>query len=561
MASHPVPNRSFLVSEASGYSISEGLLKARAGAGLTVLGADLSPSRIGYDELAELAEQAARALRAKGVSAGDRVCLLSPTTKDLLITLFGIWRLGAVPVVLPRPQRTDAEAFVEEVRRRIKAAAPVLLVTTEKSAELFAGRVAVPTVSLRQLRTCTTAPGAELPMPSPDSIGLLQFTSGTTALSRAVPVTQAQLIGNIAAVGERTGFGPDHTYVSWLPLYHDMGIVSLAGVAAGGAHSVIMATETFMQQPACWMRTISDYGGTLTAAPNFAYGLAAKMQALRPAALNLSGLRVAINGAEAIDADALAATQDVLGQYGFGADAMCPMYGLAEATLAVSGSDHASPVRVVAPVGDRGEGGSPGGQAAPTRPLVSCGRPIPGTEVRISDPEGRALSAGTVGEVFVKGPGVTPGYWTAGGQVDSDDSHQDGWLATGDLGFLDQGELVICGRLKDMVIVGGRNLYPEDYEMVAERVPGVRAGNVVAFSLPDRERMVVVAEGRSAGADLEALCRHVMDSLCETSEHAPYEVLFIKPGTLPKTSSGKRQRQAARRLYEQGGLDVLHSVR
>lgn len=561
MASHHVPNRSFLVSEASGYSITEGLLKAPAAAGLTVLDADLSPLRIGYAELAELAEQAARALRARGVSPGDRVCLLSPTTKDLLITLFGIWRLGATPVVLPRPRRADADAFVEEVQRRIKAAAPVLLVTTEKGAELFAGRVAVPAVSLRQLRTSPTLSGGGLPMPSPDSVGLLQFTSGTTALSRAVPVTQGQLIGNIAAAGQRTGFGPDDTYVSWLPLYHDMGIVSLAGIAAGGAHIVIMATETFMQQPACWMRTISDYGGTFTAAPNFAYGLAAKVQALRPAALNLSGLRIAINGAEAIDADALAMTQEVLGRYGFGATAMCPMYGLAEATLAVSGSDHATPVRVVDPVGDRGRTEAPGVQAAPGRRLVSCGPPVPGTEVRISDQDGRVLPDGAVGEVLVKGPGVTPGYWTAGGNVDSADTHQDGWLATGDLGFLDEGELMVCGRIKDMVIVGGRNLYPEDYEMVAERVSGVRAGNVVAFSLPDRERMVVVAEGRSAGADLEALGRRVMDSLCEASEHAPHEVLFIKLGTLPKTSSGKRQRQATRRLYEEGALDILHTVR
>ncbi|WP_212747287.1 AMP-binding protein, partial [Streptomyces montanus] len=508
--------------------------------------------------LAGLAEQAARALRAHGVSAGDRVCLLSPTTKDLLITLFGVWRLGAAPVVLPRPTRADAEAFVEEVQRRIKAAAPALLVTTEKSAELFAGRVAVPTVSLGRLRTHTVAPERSLPMPSPDSIGLLQFTSGTTALSRAVPITHAQLIGNIAAAGEGTGFGPDDTYVSWLPLYHDMGIVSLAGMAAAGAHFVAMATETFMQQPASWMRTISDYGGTVTAAPNFAYGLAAKVQALRPAALNLSGLRCAINGAEAIDADALVMTQDVLGRHGFGESAMCPMYGLAEATLAVSGSDHATPVRMVEPVGD---GRTSGGQAAPGRRLVSCGPPIPGTEVRIVDEDGRALPEGAVGEVLVKGPGVTSGYWTAGGRADSGGCHRDGWLATGDLGFLDRGDLVICGRIKDMVIVGGRNLYPEDYEMVAERVPGVRAGNVVAFSLPGRERMVVVAEGRSSGGDLDQVGRRVMDTLRDAAEHAPHEVLFIKPGTLPKTSSGKRQRQATRHLYEQGGLEVLHSVR
>ena len=559
MGSVHVPNRSFRLSEASGYSIIEGLLRAPLGAGLTVLDDDLRPRRIGYRELAKLSEQAARALRANGVSAGDRVCLLSPTTKDLLITLFGIWRLGAAPVVLPRPRHADAEGFVEEVRRRIKAAEPALLVTTEESAELFAGRVAVPAVSLRHLRTLTTPSGGPLPMPSPDSIGLLQFTSGTTALSRAVPVTQAQLIGNIAAAGERTGFGHDDTYVSWLPLYHDMGIISLAGIAAGGAHIVIMATETFMQRPACWMQTISDYGGTFTAAPNFAYGLAAKVQELRPAALDLSGLRIAINGAEAIDAGALAATQDVLGRHGFGAHAMCPMYGLAEATLAVSGSDCDSPIRVIDPVGDREDAGVRVGHAAPARRLVSCGPPVPGTEVRIGDPDGRPLPSGVVGEVLVKGPGVAPGYWTAGGQVDSADTHRDGWLTTGDLGFLDDGELVVCGRIKDMVIVGGRNLYPEDYETVAERVPGVRAGNVVAFSLPDRERMVVVAEGR--GADLEALGRQVMDSLCEASEHAPHEVLLIKPGTLPKTSSGKRQRQEARRLYEEGGFHVLHSVR
>ncbi|MEU5977830.1 AMP-binding protein [Streptomyces sp. NPDC047315] len=561
MPPHHVPARSFLASEASGHSIAEGLLKARESAGMTVLDADLSPRRIGYRELADLAEEAARALRAQGVCAGDQVCLLSPTTKDLLITLFGIWRLGAAPVVLPRPRGSGSEAFVEEVRRRIKAAVPTLLVTTEKGAQLLEGRIEVPTVSLRRLRTSHAGVGGPLPMPDPDSIGLLQFTSGTTALSRAVPVTQAQLINNIAAAGERTGFGPQDTYVSWLPLYHDMGIVSLAGIAAGGADVVVMATETFTQQPSCWLRTVSDYGGTFTAAPNFAYRLAAKVQALRPAVLNLSGLRIAINGAEPIDADALAQAQDVLGRYGFGDTAMCPMYGMAEATLAVSGSDHATSVRVVDPVEPSADAVARGGQALPDRRLVSCGPPIPGTEVRISGTDGGALPEGAVGEVLVKGPGVTPGYWTAGGQVDSSTSHREGWLATGDLGFLDQGELVICGRIKDMVIVGGRNLYPEDYEMVAERVPGVRAGNVVAFSVPDRERMVIVAEGRSAGADLEVLGRQVMDRLNEESQHTPHEVLFIKPGTLPKTSSGKRQRQATRRLYERGGLDVLHTVR
>ncbi|MDT9692581.1 AMP-binding protein [Streptomyces sp. P9(2023)] len=549
--------QSFIATEATGFSIIEGLLRAPAGAGLAVLDDDLSPRYIPYGELAELAQMAAKALRAHGVAPGDRVCLLSPTTKDLLITLFGIWRLGAVPVVLPRPRRADAEAFVEEVRRRVKAAAPMLLVTTEKSAALFAARIPVPAVSLRVLRESTNGTGQTPPMPDPDSIGLLQFTSGTTAASRAVPVTQAQLIGNIAAAGERAGFGRGDTFVSWLPLYHDMGIVSLSGIAAGGASVVMMATETFVQQPSCWLRTISDYKGTFTAAPNFAYGLAAKVQELRPAALNLSTLRIAINGAEAIDADGLARTQGVLGRYGFGEHAMCPMYGLAEATLAVSGSDHRTPVRVVEGGGER----LGSGEVRPGRPLVSCGPTVPGTEIRLVGEAGETLPAGAVGEVLVKGPGVTPGYWSAGGHIDSADTHREGWLATGDLGFLDAGELVICGRIKDMVIAGGRNLYPEDYEMVAERVPGVRAGNVVAFSLPGQERMVVLAEGQGDSARVDALARGVMDALRETTEHAPHEVLLIKPGTLPKTSSGKRQRRAARVMYENGELDVLTSVR
>lgn len=562
MRADTTQGRTFLASAArTDLSIVEGLRSARRSAGLTVLDADLSPRRIGYHDLADLADRAARTLRAHGVSPGDRVCLLAPTSPNSLITLFGIWRLGAVPVVMPRPRRSGTEAFVEEIRRRVKACSPALLVTTEQNAGLFGERVSVPTIGLSQLSRSTAGTGlAPPPMPSPEGTGLLQFTSGTTAASRAVPVTQAQLIGNIAAVGERAGIGADDVYVSWLPLYHDMGIVSLAGVSAGGADIVMMATETFTQQPSAWMRTVSDYGGTLTAAPNFAYSLAAKVQALRPAAMNLSSLRVAINGAEAIDADALHTAQEVLAGAGFGPTTMCPMYGLAEATLAVSGSGASDPVRILepaTPVGEKLAGEEP----RPARRLVSCGSPVPGTELRVLGTDGHPLPAGAVGEVLVRGPGVTPGYWTAGDESPGTGTRNDGWLATGDLGFLDHGELVICGRKKDMVIAGGRNLYPEDYETLAERVPGIRGGNVVAFSLPGQERMVVVAEGRSSAADLEELGARVMRTLHDEAEHAPHEVLLIKPGTLPKTSSGKRQRQAARARYEDGTLEVLHTVR
>lgn len=558
VSSTHVRHETFVASAASGLSIPEGLRRAADSACMTILDTDLRPHRIDYRELADFADRAALTLRAHSVTSEDRVCLLAPTSSDILITLFGIWRLGATPVVMPRPRRgTTTEAFVEEVQRRTEAAEPALVVTTEETAQFLAERSATNVVSLRELRAHNPSGDPALAMPVPSTIGLLQFTSGTTAASRAVAVTQEQLICNVAAAGERAGFGSTDRFVSWLPLYHDMGIVSLAGMAAGGADIVMMATERFMEQPGCWMRTVSHYRATMTAAPNFAYGLAAKVQALRPAALNLASLRVAINGAEAIDPEALASTQEILSGVGLRRTSICPMYGLAEATLAVSGSSWRDRARIIEP--SVAEADEAVGEARPQRRLVSCGRPIPGTDVQIRGHDGRFLPDGAVGEVSVRGPGVTAGYWTPGGRIEAGDTVRDGWLATGDLGFLDRGELVICGRIKDMVIAGGRNLYPEDYEQVAERVPGVRSGNVVAFSLPDRERMVVVAEGRRS--NLEDLGRRIVDALREEVEHAPHVVVFIKPGTLPKTSSGKRQRQATRELFLEDSLEVLHVVR
>ncbi|MCF6526372.1 AMP-binding protein [Streptomyces sp. JJ36] len=574
--------RRFAVADVPDAPLTEQFRRARPDAGLTVLDFARGPRRIRWRELAELATDAARVLRARGAAPGDRVCLLAPTSADLLVTLAGVWRLGAVPVLMPRPRRADTDSFVAEIRRRVTAAAPALLVTTEEQAALLSGRIAAPAVSLDELRRSTAGAGRPAPpVPSADAVALLQFTSGTTAASRAVPVTHAQLAGNIAAVGERAGVGPDDTMVSWLPLYHDMGVVTLGGMAAGGADVVLMATEDFLRQPARWMGAVSEYRGTFTAAPDFAYGLAARVQALRPAALDLSSLRVAANGAEAIDAEALSRTGKVLGDAGLPPHALCPMYGLAEATLGVTGSAGDEPVRVLGPGdGPAAPGAAEAGHPRPERRLVSCGPPLPGTEVRIEaagtadglglredglpedaagDGPVRVLPDGAVGEVMVRGPGVTPGYWTAGGGTDPGGTRGDGWLATGDLGFLDGGELFVCGRIKDMVIAGGRNLYPEDYELVAESVPGVRAGNVIAFSVPGEERMVVVAEGRDD--DVAALGRRVLDTLREAVEHAPHEVVVIAPDSLPKTSSGKRRRLAARARYASGALDVLHTAR
>ncbi|KPI15364.1 AMP-dependent synthetase and ligase [Actinobacteria bacterium OK074] len=319
--------RTFRAMTTGGRSVAEGLLQASACVGLTVLDAELRPRRIGYRDLAQLAEQAARSLQARGVCPGDRVCLLAQTSPHLVVTLFGIWRLGAVPVVLPSARRRDVEEFVAEVSRRVEAAESALLVTTERNAEMLVGRLASAVTSLRELRGSRTLGQAPLAMPSPDDIGLLQFPSGTTAQLRAVPVTQAQLVGTVAAVGEHVGFGPDDTYVSWLPLHHGMGIVPLAGLVAGGAEIVMMATNAFQEDPGSWMRTVSDYRATLTAAPGTAYSLAAAVQARNPAALNLSQLRLAVHVGESLETGALAATNRVFGPYGLDSAALRPMYG------------------------------------------------------------------------------------------------------------------------------------------------------------------------------------------------------------------------------------------
>ena len=235
--------------------------------------------------------------------------------------------------------------------------------------------------------------------------------------------------------------------------------------------------------------------------------------------------------------------------------ALCPAYGLAESTLVVSCSPPEEEPRFVSPadipVAERS------GIDLPTRRLVSCGRIVEGAQVRIRGPLGEDLPEGSVGQIHLAGPWISSGYW----QWADDRRGDDGALATGDLGFVRDGEVFICGRTKDMIIVGGRNLYPKDYEEAAELVDGIRSGNVIAFSLPDTERMVIVAEGRGDTASLHLLAQQLRERLRASTDHAPEEVVLVRSGTLPKTSSGKRQRRACRDRYLSGELQVLHALR
>ncbi|MER5215102.1 AMP-binding protein [Streptomyces sp. NPDC002838] len=530
---------------------------ARRGGSLTVLDRAMRPTRLTLTELDDMSTGVAARLHHAGVRPGEHVCVLAPTSVGLLLNLFGLWRLGAVPVVLPHERPDDAASTGGLLAHRIVTSGAHLLLT-DRAPELS---TRVPS-GCRVLGFESTLSGPQAPEPAvPDgsALGLLQFTSGTTGSSKAVPVRQGQLVGNVSACMASLGMRPGHTYVSWLPFYHDMGIVSVVGLLVQGVHTVVMPTENFLSRPSSWLETVTAHRAEITAAPNSAYRLAVRAQQLRPAALDLSRLRVAINGAEPVTADTVEETVRVLGKSGMPAEALCPTYGMAETTLVVTAASATTPVHVLDP--DRAPRQS-GDHELPARPLVSCGSPLPGTGVTVHGPGGEPLPDGQIGEVRVTGPGVTDGYWTGpDAPLDGMGRLTGAHMDTGDLGFLHEGQLYICGRSKDLIIVGGRNLYPEDYEIVAEAVPGVRGGNVIAFSLPDQERMVVVAEGTGGAASQDRLAHDLFERLRRAAQHAPAEVVLVRPTTLPKTSSGKKRRGTCRDRYLAGELDVVATAR
>lgn len=527
--------------------------------GMTFLDSEGEVERWTYGELAATARRTAGALQRLGVAPGDRVGLLGSTTPDLVAAVFGCWALGAVAVPLAVPLRLSSiDNLVEEIRARAtKARVSVLAVDPRFEAfpEIF--EIVSPTVTLPELRAEEDeAPFAEL---DPDAPALIQFTSGSTAKPKGVVLSHRCLIGNGLAAQEHVRFASDDVTVSWLPLYHDFGLIGLTlWPVVCDMTSVLMAPETFIGRPRRWVEAMARYGGTITAAPNFAYGLAARALRSMDEKLDLSTMRIAANGAEPVDPDTMQDFIEAAEPHGFRADALIPVYGLAEATLGVAapGPGGATAPRWVdaEALSERSvavdvEPGSPGG-----RPLVSVGYPIPRVEIEIRSPEGDALPPDHVGEVCVRSDFAMTGYWDD--PEETSRTLEDGWIHTGDLGLWGPDGLVITGRIKDMIIVAGRNLYPEDAERVTSRIPGIRRGNAVAFGIlgKAREGLVVIAETKLSGEEAATLAKQVASEVRKALQIAIDQVVLLAPGTLPKTPSGKLQRRLTAKLYEAGQL-------
>jgi fatty-acyl-CoA synthase len=523
---------------------------------------------ITWRELHDDARAMAAALQARGVAPRDHVAILGPTTRALVTAIQATWMAGSATVMLPLPMRLGSiEDFVRQTRVRIVASdAKVVLADPQLAAFLDPEPGDPPIVLLDELGAAAAQLGADAftrPADDPDALAIVQYTSGSTSDPKGVMLPHRCVAANIDAILAASGLAHGRDVgVSWLPLYHDMGLIGLlATPMTTGMSLALAAPQDFLAAPARWMEWMHEFRGTATAGPNFAYALAARALR-RMETLDLSAWRIAINGAEPIDPDAVASFVEAGARHGLQPGTMFPAFGMAEATLAVTFVEPGTGLRVDTVDRRVLETDAYAASVALDQPhahrLARLGRAIPGLQVRICEPAtGRVMRDREVGELEITGASVTPGYYKHPGATA--DAFHDGWLRTGDLAYLVDGELVVCGRIKDVIILGGRNVYPQDVERAVADIDGVRAGNVIAFGTEGRrgkEALVVVAESK-ASEERHAIRDAVADRVRGAVGVPPEEVVLVRPGTLPKTSSGKLQRALCRERYLGAELELL----
>ncbi|MET0395204.1 MAG: AMP-binding protein, partial [Longimicrobiaceae bacterium] len=540
-----------------------------------LLNGEVEEGHVTYGELDLRARAVAARLQALG-ARGERALLLYPPGLEYIAALFGCFYAGvtAVPAYPPRPNRADPRlrSIVADCRPALALATRELLGEAE--------RLCAQTPELGGLRWLATedvpaeeAAGWTDPEAQGDTLAFLQYTSGSTAAPKGVMVSHGNLLHNFAVIEGFCGYTPETRSVIWLPPYHDMGLIGgILQPLFTGYWAALFSPVAFIQRPARWLEAISRYRATSSGGPNFAYDLC--VHAMRPeerAGLDLSRWEIAFNGAEPVRAETLRAFSDAFAPSGFRARAFFACYGLAEATLMVTGSQPAEPpvVRAVDPEA-LGEGTVLEAEPEGRYRLVGSGRSAPSQRVIIVDPATlRECAPERVGEVWVRGASVASGYWerpeataeTFGAFMA--ETGEGPFLRTGDLGFLDGGELFITGRLKDLIVIRGRNHYPQDIEQTANRShAGLRAGSGAAFSVDEggEERLVVVQEvsrQAAAGMDVEEVGEAIRRAVAMEHGVQVHAVAVVRPGGIPKTSSGKVQRRSCRARFLAGELPLV----
>ena len=497
-----------------------------------------------YADLRHASLAVARALRERGLRRGDLVALVLADPEAFLTTLFGASMAGVLPALVTPPSTTiDLPRYFDATAGVLRAAGARGVVTDGVLVAGFEGaRASCPDLRFVIDRATLDASSAGDAEPiALDDLAFVQFTSGSTSAPKGVALTHRNVAANVAAVNGPRGLatGAGDVAVSWLPLYHDMGLVGMVfGALYSGIPAVLLTPPAFVKRPIDWLRAMTQYRGTISYAPTFAYDLCVRRVRDRDLdTLDLSAWRVAGCGAEPIHAPALRAFAGKFGTRGFRAASLLPSYGMAEHVVAAAMAPRDCGLRVERLGGDE---------------VVSCGRPLPDHRIRIVTEAGAPVRDGEVGEIVLAGPSVMVGYYKQ--DALTAETIRGGWLHTGDLGCLLDGELFVCGRAKDVIIANGRKYHPQDLEWAVDDVDGVRRGRAVAFgvAMPGRaDRVVLLVEPKglaSPTAVTEAIRRRIGDVFGLYVD----EVTFVPAGTIGRTTSGKLQRTAARAAYLRG---------
>jgi fatty-acyl-CoA synthase len=518
-----------------------------------------------YSELRDDSLANARRFIALGIKPGDRIALIAETGPDFAAAFFGAVYAGAWPVPLPLPTSFGGrQAYVDQLRIQLKSCDPLLFLVPPELAEMAtdaAGEVAV--------RDWDTLPGldqsdAELPAAGPDEIAYLQYSSGSTRFPHGVAVSHRGLLDNLRAHGIGLNLEEADRCISWLPWYHDMGLVGCVLSPIANQLSVdYQKTEDFARRPLAWLDMVSrNPGKSVSYSPTFGYDICSRRMSSQTRAedrFDLSRWRIAGNGADMIRPDVMQAFVDGFASAGFNASAFCPSYGLAEATLAVSLMPPGEGIRMELVEESELSGGEDADDSERPRryrAVVNCGKPVTGMEVEVRGDDGSLLPDRGIGRIYVRGQAVMVGYFRDPESTEACLS-ADGWLDTGDMGYLSGGYIFIVGRAKDMIIINGRNYWPQDIEWAVEQLPGFKAGDIAAFAITGpsgEETPAVLVHCRvSDPAERGRLRDDIRERVHAITGISPI-VELVPPRTLPRTSSGKLSRTKARNLYLSGEI-------
>jgi len=522
-----------------------------------------------YADLREDALRNARRFMTLGIGSGDRVALVAETGPDFAACFFGAVYAGAWPVPLPLPTSFGGrEAYVDQLEIQLKSCDPALFLYPEELSEFC--REAADSAGLsgqtwNSLESIELAGLLELPEASADDIAYLQYSSGSTRFPHGVAVTHRALLDNLRSHGIGLEVQVSDRVISWLPWYHDMGLVGCFLSPVALQLSVdYLKTEDFARRPLAWLDLITRNPGTsLSYSPSFGYDICSRRMSSQTRAedrFDLKRWRIAGNGADMIRPDVMQSFVDCFAEAGFQASAFCPSYGLAEATLAVSLMPPGEGIRLELVEENELSGGAPEAEDRPKRyrAVVNCGRPVTGMEIEIRGAEGEILPDRGIGKVYVRGTSVMHSYFR-----DEESTRaclsDDGWLDTGDMGYMSKGYIFIVGRAKDMIIINGRNHWPQDIEWAVEQLPGFKSGDIAAFAIngpSGEETPAVLVHCRVS--DLEERGRlhdEIRERVRAITGITPV-VALVPPRTLPRTSSGKLSRVKARSLYLSGEIPV-----